>query len=78
MSCDKMLHDCSVHDVDVEWEEYCILYGGAVIDCLERIDGKLYVNNGEYGNRVNYCPFCGYKAKMQMKLKKGVGGHVIS
>ena len=64
----KSLHDCSIHDLEDEWGE-CILYGGAVFECLEGIDGKLFVNNGEYGSRVNYCPYCGYKAKNQMKMK---------
>lgn len=66
----RKLHDCSVHDVEVEFEDYRILYGCAVTECIEYEDGKLYVSNGEYGNRVNYCPFCGYKAKVQMKLMK--------
>lgn len=67
----EKLHDCSIHDYGVDWDDFRILCGGAIFDCLGHEGGKLYVNNGEYGNRVNYCPFCGYKAKKQMKLKKG-------
>ena len=37
-------------------------YGPAVELCEERDDGSLWVSNDEYGSRVNYCPFCGYKA----------------
>ena len=38
-------------------------YGPAVEGCEERDDGSLWAGNGEYGSRVNFCPFCGYKAK---------------
>ncbi len=62
-------HSCSIFDFDVG-EHKSVLYGEAVNDCYESTDGGLYVTNGEFGNRVNYCPFCGYKAKILMKLKK--------
>jgi len=65
----EKLHYCSEHDLDVKWNDYKVLYGAAVIDCKEHDDGHLYVDNSEYGNRVNYCPFCGFKAKKQMKMK---------
>lgn len=38
-------------------------YGEAVTSCYELEDGSLWVGNGEYGSRVNFCPFCGFKAK---------------
>jgi hypothetical protein len=38
-------------------------YGNAISYCFEDVDGKLFVENGEYENQVNFCPFCGYKAK---------------
>lgn len=38
-------------------------YGPAVDICYELKNGSLWVGNGEYGTRVNFCPFCGYKAK---------------
>lgn len=38
-------------------------YGAAVTICLEFENGDLWVDNGEYGNRVNFCPFCGYEAQ---------------
>lgn len=66
----KELHGCDALELDVKWVDYRVQYGSAVISCVEIGDGRLYVSNGEYGNRVNYCPFCGYKAKKQMKLKK--------
>ncbi len=36
---------------------------GEVI-CEERADGTLRSRHGEYGSRVNFCPVCGYKAKI--------------
>ncbi len=27
--------------------------------------GAMWIGNGEYSNPVNYCPFCGKKAKVQ-------------
>jgi len=41
-------------------------YGGAVYECSEDTDGVLWVTNYEYTTQVNYCPFCGYKAKVQV------------
>lgn len=32
--------------------------------CLETYNGFLYLCNGEYMSRVNYCPSCGYKARV--------------
>jgi hypothetical protein len=39
-------------------------YGAAITCCYETLDGQLMVENGEYGSQVNYCPYCGYKAKI--------------
>ena len=41
----------------------CFADGEAVCECYEE-NGKLFVVNGEYKSQVNYCPFCGYKAKV--------------
>jgi len=68
----EKLHECSVVGSQVEWG-----YTASMIRCFERENGSLCVVNWGYVSRVNYCPFCGYKAKMQMKLKEGVGGRVI-
>lgn len=55
------LHQCEreqiAHDPFVDG------HGPAVDRCTERADGSLWVDNGEYGSRVNFCPFCGFKAK---------------
>jgi hypothetical protein len=59
----KNLHDC--HHPYFPFDAH----GHAVEYCLESIEGELWVDNGEYSTRVNYCPFCGYKAKKQVELK---------
>ena len=41
-------------------------YGSAIEFCFELETGELWVDNGEYSSRVNYCPVCGYKAKKQI------------
>lgn len=41
-------------------------YGCAVTICWEAEDGTLVADNGEYLNRVNFCPFCGAKAPTQI------------
>lgn len=33
-------------------------------ECEEMENGELWVTNVEYCNQVNFCPFCGYKAKI--------------
>ena len=64
------MHRCEVVDLDVKWKDYSIEHGGAILKCYEALDDWLYVSNDEYGNKVNYCPFCGYKGKKQIKFKK--------
>jgi hypothetical protein len=44
-------------------------YGAAIEYCLENENGELWAGNGEYGTRVNYCPFCGAKAPLQIETK---------
>lgn len=39
------------------------LYGSAIDRCVERDDGTLWVDNEEYASQVNFCPYCGYKAR---------------
>ena len=68
----EKLHECSVVGLEVEWD-----FTASVIKCYERESGKLFVENWGYVSRVNYCPFCGYKSKKQMELKKGVDGCVV-
>lgn len=46
------------------------LYGPALTYCLEDEYHRLWVDNGEYKSQVNYCPYCGYRAKNQIRLKE--------
>jgi len=39
-------------------------YGEAVDGCFEEPDWRLWVTNGEYSSQVNFCPYCGYKARV--------------
>lgn len=56
-----MTHEC---EYNVPYDAY----GAAIEQCSEYEDGELWVGNGEYASRVNYCPFCGYKAVSQWDL----------
>lgn len=41
-------------------------YGAAIENCFEDQDEYLFVDNGEYGSMVNFCPMCGYEAKKKI------------
>lgn len=43
-------------------------YGSAVDRCKEKENGQLWVENSEYATQVNFCPFCGYKAKVELTI----------
>ena len=40
-------------------------YGSALYQCAED-EGRLWVENNEYASQVNYCPYCGHKAPVQL------------
>ena len=42
-------------------------YGAAITYCWDDGDGKFWVGNGEYYNQVNYCPYCGVSAPVQVE-----------
>jgi len=46
-------------------------YGRAIHSSYERSTSEgtveLWVGNGEYESQVNYCPFCGKKAEVQVE-----------
>lgn len=44
-------------------------HGTAVTTCFEDENDKLWVENGEYINQVSFCPFCGYKSKVEVVYK---------
>ena len=41
-------------------------YGDAVTSVLIKEDGTMWVTNGEYSTRVNFCPFTGKPATTKM------------
>ena len=43
-------------------------YGPAITTSFEE-DGQIWVTNGEYISRVNYCPYTGKKASSQMPMR---------
>jgi hypothetical protein len=43
------------------------LWGKAITKCEEDENNKLFVDNEEYGSQVNFCPYCGYQAKVKIK-----------
>lgn len=47
-------------------------HGAAVEACYEEGDGTLWVHNTEYASQVNFCPYCGYAAKVKVDLGLGV------
>lgn len=44
-------------------------YGSAITSCWELQDGTLHVDNEEYHSQVDYCPWCGYEAKVKVKYE---------
>ena len=60
-----MKHECFIPS----WEMKHTMYGNAIHDCYEDEEGRLIAQGEEYGNQVNFCPFCGYKAKVQIEYK---------
>jgi hypothetical protein len=53
------------HDHTEYTEGAC--YGSAVTTCWEDEDGIMWVGNGEYANKVNFCPFCGHESAVKIE-----------
>lgn len=67
---EKKLHLCRCYS-ETNGKEFPLEgYGQAIEECDEREDGTLWAGNGEYGTRVNFCPFCGYSAKVKVEIGK--------
>jgi hypothetical protein len=63
---DPNLHECYF---DIGGRQDAHLYNGygpAVTSCVETEDGTLLAGNDEYESKVNFCPFCGFKARQQI------------
>jgi hypothetical protein len=66
-----MTHECIV-EILGEYGEAILHHGTAVTRCFETLDGRLFVEGGmgpEYGNQVNFCPFCGFAASVSVKAE---------
>jgi len=59
----KKLHCCMVAPGTVRDYEG---WGNAIDLCEGHEDGTFWVGNSEYGSQVNFCPFCGQKAPVQI------------
>ena len=53
------------HSCELDSDYEC--YGVAITTCYEGDDGRLWAGNGEYGSQVNFCPVCGFEAKVKVK-----------
>tara|TARA_B100000686_G_C16424358_1_gene778822 strand:+ start:260 stop:490 length:231 start_codon:yes stop_codon:yes gene_type:complete len=51
----------SVYKGIEDYDLNCSYYGPAITTSFEE-DGQIYVTNGEYISRVNYCPYTGKEA----------------
>lgn len=54
-----------------QWNE-SISYGIAVDRVIIDENGRMWVCNDEYSTQVNYCPFTGTPAPVQMRVKEEV------
>jgi len=63
-------HNCWVPDAAKMWSD---IDQWAFTSCSEDEEsGELYCINDYMSTQVNYCPICGYKAKVQIKeIKNG-------
>jgi hypothetical protein len=44
-------------------------HGPAFTECIELASGELWITNDEYDSQVNFCPVCGYKARVEVEKK---------
>ncbi len=56
----------SIYDDD-SFDINCDHYGPAITTSFKE-DGQIWVTNGEYISRVNYCPFTGEKAHKTFQI----------
>lgn len=58
------------HHCEMPKNSEIYMCGPAIDYCIEYDDDLLFAGNGEYESQVNFCPICGYKAKIQIKEKE--------
>jgi galactose mutarotase-like enzyme len=63
-------HYCKLSESEISAEHVRELdiqsYGAAVYSCRETEDGVLIVENEEYASQVNFCPVCGFPARVKV------------
>lgn len=59
-----------------QWNEE-ISYGPAIDRVIIDENGRMWVCNDEYSTQVNYCPFTGTQAPVQMVVKKEVSNSKV-
>lgn len=59
-------------------KEFSHSHGPAIDYCFEDEKGFLFCTNGEYGSQVNFCPVCGYEAKIKISsdIEKNTQGEM--
>ena len=54
------------------------IYGAAITEIIEGEDGKMWASNSEYATQINFCPFTGKKASVQMgKSESNANEYII-
>lgn len=64
--CGKKMKDVKEPHHCEQGEGYPPLSGDPVEKCYEDDEGKLWIETVDYVSRVNFCPFCGYEAKVKV------------
>lgn len=61
-----MLHSCKKGSLVFKNNEFeCYEFSDEESKRLEIAPGTLYLGGGEYEVQVNFCPFCGYRARVR-------------
>ncbi len=62
------LHRCFGYLPEVEFGDqvFCKI-AGAITECVELPDGRLIAGEAGVGTQVNFCPYCSFKARVQVE-----------
>ena len=62
----KVIHSRFSDDFDHQDMFDGARFGPLILAVIEDDDGRMYVFNGEYASQVNYCPYTGQRATVQI------------
>jgi hypothetical protein len=62
----ELVGTCTTKRHRCEWKLPHKAHGEAIESCIEDEEGRFWVDNTEYASQVNYCPYCGAKAPVQV------------